>query len=133
VIPIAAPEGVRINLVSREKLGGMTVQEKIRFILDEVKRNRILVLEQGLSPTEEAKLIETTMIEIDPDTFIGIEMESQHAEKGRGMGALMKRKNLRSRATMTVVGPADKLRTVRKDGSTIEAMILTGREAKVAG
>jgi len=119
-----APEGVRINLVSKTKLGAMTTQEKIRFILDEVKRDRILVLEQGLSPDEEAKLIESTMIEIDPDTFIGIEMESQRDEKNPGF---MRRKTLKRRATMTVVGPADKLRTVRKDGSTIEAMVLAGK------
>lgn len=127
-------EGVRINLVSKERLDHMTGQEKIRFILDEVKRNRILVLEEGLSPTEEAKLIETTMIEIDPDHFKGIEMESQRGEPPSKLASLFLGRGT-DRASMTVVGPADKLRTVRKDGSTIEAMIFDGPQprAKVAG
>ena len=118
--------GVQISLVSRRMLGGMTTTEKIRFILDEVKCNKVLVLEQGLDPREEAQLIQTTMTEIDPDTFIGIEMESHQAETPSSWMQKLLAKTGVTRSSMSVVGPADKLRTVHKDGSTIQALILTG-------
>lgn len=119
-------DGVKINLVSKGKLDDMSLQEKVRFILDEVKQDVILVLEEGLDPNEEAKLIESTMVEIDPDTFTGIEMESQRNpdEANSIIGKLFRRTPYGGRATMTVVGPADKLRTVYKDGDSIEAMVL---------
>jgi hypothetical protein len=117
--------GVRIHLVSQRQTSSMTTQEKIRYILDEVRDEKILVLEEGLGPREETELIEHTMVEIDPDTFIGIEMESYPAEDDRGwIGRLLQRDTPTS---MTVVGPADKLETVHKDGSTIQAMVVPGK------
>ncbi len=128
-------QGVRIHLVSRSMTTNMTTQEKIRYILDEVKEQKILVLEDGLTPMEEAKLIESTMVEIDPDTFIGIEMEShpKQDDQGNWFTRLLQRS---SPSSMTVVGPADMLQTVHKDGSTIQAMVVTGQageEVPVAG
>lgn len=124
-------DGVKINLVSKQKLDDMSLQEKIRFILDEVQQDVILVLEEGLDPNEEAKLIESTMVEIDPEDFQGIEMESQRNpdEGGSIIGKLFRRTQYGGRAAMTVVGPADKLRTVYKDGDSIEAMVLSETEA----
>jgi hypothetical protein len=120
--------GVSINLVSRHFLTSMTTPEKIRFILDEVKKQKILVLESGLDPREEAELIQKTMSEVDPDTFIGIEMQSQAAETPRSwMEKLLAR--TAPRGSMTVVGPADKLRTVHKDGSGIQALVLASQQA----
>ncbi len=122
----AKDAGVQINLVSRRFLGTMTSAEKIRFILDEVKGNKILVLEQGLDPREEAELIQTTMREIQQDAFIGIEMDShQHETPNTWMEKLLARGGIR-RSNLTVVGPADMLRTVHKDGSTLRALILGG-------
>lgn len=124
-------DGVKINLVSKSKLDDMTLQEKIQFILGEVKEDVILVLEEGLDPNEEAKLIESTMFEIDPDSFVGIEMESQRdTETNSIIGKLFRRTPYGNRAQMTVVGPADKLRTVYKDGDSIEAMVLEEQRAE---
>lgn len=122
-----ADGGVKINLVSKQKLDDMSLQEKIRFILDEVQQDVILVLEEGLDPNEEAKLIESTMVEIDPESFVGIEMESQrNPDQGNSIiGKLFRRTQYGGNAQMTVVGPADKLRTVYKDGDSIEAMVLS--------
>lgn len=120
-----ANKGVQISLVSKTKLDEMSLQEKVRYILDGVKKNHILVLEEGLDPHEEAKLIESTMLEIDPDSFTGIEMESQREGPRAGViGKIFRRSTYGGRATMTVIGPADKLRTVYKDGAVIEAMVL---------
>lgn len=116
---------ISINLVSTETLDNLEGEEKIRYILDEVKNGKVLILERGLYPIEEAKLIETTMMEIDHETFIGIEMQSYNREdvkKGNWLKKLLMRK-LKPR--MSVIGPADLLKTIRKDGKGIQAMILT--------
>ncbi|PKK86329.1 MAG: DUF2073 domain-containing protein [Thermoplasmata archaeon HGW-Thermoplasmata-1] len=121
-----APEdiGTVINLVSKQKMEGMSEGEKIRFILDEVECGKILILEEGLTPQEQTKLIETTMSEIDTDTFIGIEMESYVQETERWWQKLLK---LSNRPRMTVIGPAQKLKTVHKDSQVIQAVVISGK------
>jgi hypothetical protein len=117
--------GININLISIERLTNLSSRDKIRFILHEVKRGNVLVLERGLTAEEEAELIKTTMSNIDQDTFIGIEMQSYSQEdvkKGSWLSKLLRRKQP---PRMSVIGPADLLRTVHKDGNMIQAMILT--------
>jgi hypothetical protein len=114
-------EGVNIDLISEEMLSGMGSYEKIRFVLDNVKNGKILVLEKGLEPKEEAELIEITMKEIDQDRFIGIEMESYESDRWN----LWERIRRKKRTRMEVIGPADMLRTVYKDGNVISAIVLT--------
>jgi uncharacterized protein len=120
-----ADGGVSINLVSSDRMGAMTTTEKIRFILDEVEAGKVLVLERGLTPNEEAKLIEATMAEIDVDTFIGIEMQSYGVEVQRSV--IQKWLGTPPRARMAVIGPANRLTTVRKDSNEIQARILTAQ------
>jgi uncharacterized protein len=115
--------GININLVSAAKLEKMATTEKVQFILEEVVAGKILVLERGLTSKEEAKLIEETMRAVDPDTFIGIEMQSYGVEPARGWGRLMA-KTRAGRPRMAVIGPADKLRTIHKDSQEIRAMVV---------
>lgn len=113
---------ISIDLISEEMLGRMGSYEKIRFILDNVKDGKILVLEKGLDPKEEAELIERTMEEIDHNRFIGIEMESYES---KSTGSIWERIRRKKRTRMEVVGPADMLKTVYKDGNVIRALVLT--------
>lgn len=124
-------EDIALNLVSRKHLRAMSSREKVAFILDEVKQDKIVVLEQGLDPAEEASLIERTMVEVDPDTFCGIEIESYRDEPPRDLfGRFRTRAPASRRARMTVVAPADRLRTIRKDSTSLQALILSGRERR---
>ncbi|MCK5561306.1 MAG: DUF2073 domain-containing protein [Thermoplasmata archaeon] len=121
-------EGVRINLISSRKLDDMTSEQKLVFILEEVRRGTVLVLERGLTAIEEINLIKATMSAIDQDTFIGIEMQSYSSEdirRGSWLDKLLRRVRL---PRMTVIGPADLLKTIHKDGSMVQAMILTGKK-----
>lgn len=120
--------GVKIDLISHEKLTRFSMEDKLRYIVDQVKGGKILVLEEGLDPVEEAKLIEVTMEEIDADQFIGIEMQSHNQENPGFLERVFKGKT--NRAAMTVVGPGNRLKTIHKDGATIEAMIVTGEGVK---
>lgn len=129
---MALKAGININLISIERLTAMGSREKIRFILNEVKRGNVLVLERGLTAREEAELIKTTMASVDQDTFIGIEMQSYSHEdvrRGSWLDKLLRRKQP---PRMSVIGPADLLKTIHKDGSMIQTMVLT-RESIVGG
>lgn len=116
-------EGVQIDLVSGERMAGKTSMEKIRMILDGVHEGKIVILEEGLSPDEESKLIEVTMAEINPDEFSGIEIEtypSTTQTEGSIIGRLMGR---REASKLTVIGPADRLETLHKDETLISALV----------
>ncbi len=117
-------QGFQMDLISEHRLSEMAPVEKVRFIIDEVMEGKILVLEKGLSPAEEASLIEMTMTLIEPDGFSGIEMESYPAEVDTSIfGRLLKKNTIKSR--LTVIGPADQLKTLRKDRNMISALIST--------
>lgn len=112
-------EGVQLNLISKEKLEKMSSMEKLRMILDEVKAGTIVVLESGLTPEEEAKLIELTMLEIDHENFVGIEVETYPQKSGGLLSKLLGRKEGR----LTVIGPANRLKTLIKGEDVIRALV----------
>jgi len=119
--------GISFNLVSRQKLDELSSDEKLKFILKEVKKGRILVLEHGLTPTEQTSLIENTMKEIEQDTFIGVEMEGYGEDTPTFLQKLF---GIGKRPRITMIGPADLVRTVRKDNNMIQTKIIPGKGAK---
>ncbi len=112
-------EGVQLNLISKEKLEKMSSMEKLRMILDEVKSGTIVVLESGLTPEEEAKLIELTMLEIDHENFVGIEVETYPQKSSGFLSRLFGKREGR----LTVIGPANKLKTLVKRDDLIKALV----------
>ncbi len=114
--------GVQMDLISEEKMAAMTAMEKIRLILDGVKDGKIIVLERGLTPTEEAKLIEMTMTEITPEDFPGIEIESYPSSQNQKLIDRIFRKPV-VRTRLTVIGPANQLKTLKKDRDLISALV----------
>jgi len=115
--------GVTVDLISRNKLDELSSSEKIDFIIGEVKKGKILILEKGLTASEQADLIKKTMSSIDHDTFIGIEVEGYPEER---LGFLQRLLGIR-KPRLTVIGPANLLKTVKKDDKIIEAIIVPGR------
>ncbi|ELZ21903.1 DUF2073 domain-containing protein [Haloterrigena sp. SYSU A558-1] len=118
------PDGVQIDLISGERMENMATMEKIRMILDGVHDGNIVILEEGLTPDEESRLIEVTMSEISPDEFNGIEIETYPKSKtndssllGRIMGGE------ESTAKLTVIGPANQIETLHKDETLISALV----------
>jgi hypothetical protein len=117
------PDGVQIDLVSGDRMEEMTTMEKVRMILDGVHDGKIVILEDGLSPDEESKLIEVTMAEITPDEFSGIEIEtypSSDSGDSSLLGRLMGRPEPRK---LTVIGPANRIETLHKDETLISALV----------
>ena len=119
----ASGDGVQIDLISAARMSGKTSMEKIRMILDSVREGKIVVLEAGLTPDEESKLIEVTMTEINPDDFTGIEIESfpkSEATNTSLLGRLMGREET---SKLTVIGPANQIQSLHKDETLISALV----------
>ncbi|NTV27839.1 MAG: DUF2073 domain-containing protein [Methanothrix sp.] len=115
---------VHMDLISEEKLENMTSMEKIRLILDKVKKGKIVVLESGLTPDEEVRLIEMTMTEIRVDEFSGIEIESYPSKREGSFFDKIFGKTLKGR--MTVIGPANQIHTIEKDKYQISTKVSVG-------
>jgi len=117
-------DGVQLDLISAQRMEGKTSMEKIRLILDSVHDGDIVVLEKGLTPDEESRLIEVTMTEINPDGFTGIEIESfprsQTKESGL-IGRLMGKDEPASK--LTVIGPANQIQSLHRDETLISALL----------
>ena len=124
---IKKKEGIAFNLVSRQKLDEFSSAEKLKFILKEVQKGKVLVLEHGLTPIEQTELIEHTMKVIKQDTFIGIEMEGYGEERPSFIQKIF---GIIKKPRMTVIGPADLLKTISKDNNMIQTKIISGTGAK---
>ena len=118
---------IAFNLVSKNKLDALNSDDKLKFIIKEVKKGKILVLEYGLTPMEQASLIEKTMREIKDDTFIGVEMESYNEESQSFIRRIL---GITTKPRMTLIGPADLLKMVKKDNEMIQTKIIPGKGAK---
>ena len=117
-------DGIQIDLISGERMNELATMEKIRMILDGVHDGNIVILEEGLTPDEESKLIETTMAEINPDGFNGIEIETYPKSETREsslLGRIMG--NNETTAKLTVIGPANRIETLHKDETLISALV----------
>ncbi len=110
---------VEINMISERKLKSLTTMQKITMILDDVAHGKIVILEHGLDPFEEARLIEMTMSWVD-ESFPGIEMKSYPHEQKR---PLLDRLLNPERRRMTVIGPADRMKTLCREHDLITALI----------
>ncbi|ESP87925.1 DUF2073 domain-containing protein [Candidatus Halobonum tyrrellensis] len=122
--PEDGDDGVRIDLISGARMEGLASMEKIRLILDSVRDGDIVVLEEGLSPEEESRLIEVTMTEISPDDFTGIEIETYpKPDSGGGsfLGRIMGKDETAKK--LTVIGPANQIQTLHKDENLITALV----------
>jgi hypothetical protein len=118
-------QGIQIDLISQERLADLTSMEKVRLILDRVREGTIVILEKGLAPEEQSKLVEMTMREILPDGFNGIEIESYpvRPEDTHLLARLIGRK---PESRLTVIGPANHLRMIKKDRDLISAWVSMG-------
>jgi len=116
-------DGVQIDLISGERMAGLTSMEKIRLILDGVRDGNIVILEDGLTPDEESRLIEVTMTEISPDEFTGIEIETYPKSETADQSFLDRLMGKESTKKLTVIGPANQIETLHKDETLISALV----------
>ncbi|MFH1721430.1 MAG: DUF2073 domain-containing protein [Candidatus Altiarchaeota archaeon] len=108
---------LEIEFISAEVLE-KSVEGKIPLILEKIKANKILVIEECLSPQEEADLIEATMEVVDKK-FPGIEVSTLR-EKSESR---FKEKLIRflggKTGGLTVVGPSKLVKKIKKEPQQI--------------
>jgi hypothetical protein len=105
-------EELKMDFISSEALESATSMEKIYMIIERVKKGNVVVMAGGLTPSERAELIETTMREIDIDNFVGVEVETLEKDTSSFFG-LSKKKTV----AITIVGPANLMKTVKKQSN----------------
>ncbi|UCH88206.1 MAG: DUF2073 domain-containing protein [Thermoplasmata archaeon] len=122
---MAAPTRIQINLISKDTLDKMTTEERLRFIITEVKLGKVLILEHGLTASEQFELNKLTMSEIDHESFIGIEMPGFSADykKPSFVDRIFRR---RKTPRMMAIGPAKLMKIIKKDPSFIQTIVTPG-------
>ncbi|MDO8870008.1 MAG: DUF2073 domain-containing protein [Methanobacteriaceae archaeon] len=114
-------EGLKMEFLSSDALEGSTSMEKISMIINRVKSGEILVIEGGLTPSEEAELIETTMREIDIENFVGIDIHTLERNEKSFFG-FSKKKTI----GLTIIGPANVMRSVKKKSNFLSMIAELG-------
>ena len=87
------------------------------MLIDPGKRRGVFLL-PGRSKSD-SKLIELTMLEIDHENFIGIEVETYPQKSKSFLSKILGKKEGR----LTVIGPANRLKTLEKKEDIIKALI----------
>lgn len=119
-------QGVQIDMISADRISKMTSYEKIRLILDDVRNGCVVVLEKGLTPDEQGKLLEATMMEIAPGEFSGIEIETYPGtDKKGGLAKLFAKKSDSQR--LMVIGPVDQLKMLSKEKDRLITWVSAAR------
>ncbi len=98
-------------------------EEKANYILNHVMKNKILVLENALSPEEELFLIENTMHVIDYDNFMGIKLFSFDYGEENKFTKLFGKNTHNNRSAFTIVAPNDAVNVVRNERGIISIRI----------
>lgn len=112
---------LKMDFLSSDALKTRTGMEKISMIVDKVKDGDLVVIEGGLTPEEEANLIETTMREIDVENFMGIDIFTLETNKTSFFG-LSKKKTI----GITIIGPANVMKSVKKKSNFLSMIANLG-------
>lgn len=102
---------------------------RIKKIIGIVLKKKIIILQGRLTPSEEAKLIENSMMLIgNVDGFAGIEIASLSGEsENRGLFEGIRRNIAKilvgEQDVLTVIGPASVIKEMTKDPKKVELML----------
>src|SRR3989338_5047131 len=115
-----------LQFIPYADIAELSLEQKIKKLLDIVKEDKIIVMEGRLKKSEEAELIKATMERIS-EKFKGIEISEIHPErKADTFGKIIKQSIagmlLGDRQGLTVIGPATLVREIKKDPDKIQLL-----------
>jgi len=115
---------VTLQFVPYTEIEGLTSLGRIRKLLNIAKQNKIVLLQGRLSKEEEAELIKVTMEEISKE-FKGIELAVINPTESQLTGVQKFKHSMFSmilgqREGLTIVGPANVVKSIKKDPNKIE-------------
>lgn len=116
-------DGVTIEFLSKERLSDEDeFEDKLDFVLDKVKENAVLVLEEGWTPEEKRRLIETSVEEAGED-FPGVEFMGFDAHSnawGKAKRLLYERVlDQQYRKGLTIVGNSRVMEKIKEEPDTV--------------
>ena len=117
-----------IQYVPFEEVSNLDSERKIQKLIRIVKQNKLVLMEGTLTSKEEADLIEETMETID-SKFKGVEITSFNPlEKNTGqiqdkLKQLFIEAIFGRRRGLTIIGPANIVREIRKDPNRIQLFL----------
>jgi hypothetical protein len=116
---------ITLHFVPYAEIETLSSVGRIRKLLNIAKENKIVLLEGRLKKEEEKELIKATMEEIN-EGFKGIELAViEPQSKQAGFGRLRKEFTeflLGDRVGLTIIGPANIVKEIKKDPTKIELM-----------
>lgn len=74
-------QDLQLDYILKNTQKKMSIDDKCNYIVENVKKGKIIVLEGGLDPKDEVFLIEKSMQEIDHEAFFGIKLYSPVPKK----------------------------------------------------
>jgi uncharacterized protein len=123
---------IQLEFLSERVLAQKTMQEKMDYILEHIQDNRILVIEEGMSPLEESALISATMEKVSRK-FSGIEVSTLRDAPTQGIRDRIIRLLGGKTGGLTVIGPSKLVKQIRKDPTHISLLAGGQEEDKKAG
>ncbi|MBW3019161.1 DUF2073 domain-containing protein [Candidatus Woesearchaeota archaeon] len=126
---------VTLQFVPYNQIEGLTSVGRIRKLLNIAKANKIVLLQGRLKQEEEAELIKATMEEINKE-FKGIELAVVENSSKENDSGFKKFKNgmvsllLGQRDGMTIIGPSNIVKKIKKDPNKIELFTKEARRRK---
>ncbi len=121
-------KNISLSFIPYTEIDGLESSDRIKKLLDIVVENRILVLQGRLTPEEESRLIENTMVLVKHlRSFKGVELAvvNPNANKisfGKKIRSGLARALIGERDVLTIIGPASIVKSIKKDPKKIELM-----------
>ena len=109
------------------EIENLSSEKRISKILNIVKKNRIVLMQGRLKPTEEAGLIERTMEEVNKE-FKGIELctvfpENEKSGKvSKQLKQMFVKLFIGDREGLTIIGPATIIKEIKRNPDKIELL-----------
>jgi len=119
---------ITLSFIPYADLARLESVDRIKKILDIVLKNRIVILQGRLDPTEETSLIQSTMALVGKiKRFRGVELAVIQPNNQAGLLDRLKlgvaRALVGQRDVLTIIGPAALVKEIKKDPSKIDLML----------
>ena len=118
---------IALEFISSDVLSGKTPEEKMDFLLEKIKGNKIIVVEESLSSQEEALLIEATMKQISKK-FPGVEISTLRERSADGFKEKLIKMLGGRTGGLTVIGPSTLVKEMKREPQRIS--VLAGEKSK---
>jgi len=118
---------IEIEFISSDVLAGKKAEEKMNFLLEKIKDDKIIVIEESLTSKEEALLIEATMKQVSKK-FPGVEVSTLRERTAEGFRERLIKMLGGRTGGLTVIGPSKLVKKIKKDPQTIS--VLAGERDK---